>query len=63
MEKVPNRGTGRKKKPYTKPEIKKVQLRPEEAVLGGCKFNTPGSSGPFQPTCRFLGTDCSTMGS
>jgi hypothetical protein len=25
------------KKPYTKPEVKQVQLKPEEAVLGGCK--------------------------
>lgn len=25
------------KKPYTKPEVKQVSLKPEEAVLGGCK--------------------------
>ncbi len=28
---------GRTKKPYHKPEIKKVTLTPTEAVLGGCK--------------------------
>jgi hypothetical protein len=33
-----------KKKPYTKPEVKQVQLKPEEAVLGFCK--TTGISGP-----------------
>jgi hypothetical protein len=63
MKKVPKLGTDCKKKPYTKPEIKKVQLRPEEAVLGGCKWSVAPSPGPFQPNCRFLGSDCSTMGS
>ena len=32
------------KKSYTKPEVKQVSLKPEEAVLGGCKVtevNTP----------------------
>jgi hypothetical protein len=28
-----------KKKPYTKPEVKQVSLKPEEAVLGGCKVS------------------------
>ncbi len=63
MEKVPIQGAGRKKKPYSKPEIKKVQLRPEEAVLGGCKWNVAPSPGPFQPVCRLFGSDCNTMGS
>ena len=40
-----NRG----KKPYVKPEIQEVPLRPEEAVLGGCK--TSSSSGPAQHRC------------
>ena len=32
------------KKPYVKPELKKVPLRPDEAVLGGCKVDdsSPG---------------------
>jgi len=34
----------KEKKPYMKPEIKRVHLRPEEAVLGGCK-TAPGASG------------------
>ena len=27
------------KKAYTKPEVKQVSLKPEEAVLGGCKVS------------------------
>ncbi len=38
------------KKPYVKPEMTQVSLRPEEAVLGGCKV--PGATGPGQPTCN-----------
>jgi hypothetical protein len=34
----------KEKKPYTRPEITHIDLRPEEAVLGNCK--TSGSSGP-----------------
>ncbi len=30
----------RQKKPYLKPEVKKVDLTPEEAVLGFCKNST-----------------------
>ena len=37
------------KKPYTKPEIKQVQLRPEEAVLGGCKITS--QFGPALNNC------------
>jgi hypothetical protein len=33
------------KKPYRKPEFIQVALRPEEAVLGYCKFNA-GTHGP-----------------
>jgi hypothetical protein len=39
----------RSKKPYTKPEVKQVQLKPEEAVLGGCKVT--GQFGPAISTC------------
>lgn len=35
--------TQRKKKPYQKPKLRRVELRPEEAVLGACKSN--GSTG------------------
>ena len=39
-----------KKKPYEKPRIVKVDLRPEEAVLGNCK--TSSSAGPGQGDCE-----------
>ena len=44
------------KKRYIKPELKKVQLRPEEAVLGACKISS--SSGPVGDC-----STCSTSGS
>ena len=50
----------RPKKPYQKPEVKKVALRPEEAVLGFCKKNI--MSGPLQYGCNNP-TNCSTQGS
>jgi hypothetical protein len=34
------------KKPYVKPKIRRVELRPQEAVLGGCK--TAGQTIPCQ---------------
>jgi hypothetical protein len=39
----------RERKPYVKPEIQAVPLRPDEAVLGGCK--TSSTSGPVQSKC------------
>jgi len=51
-----------KKKPYSKPEFKRVDLRPEEAVLGNCKMSAssgPGSAG----SCSPLGASCSVQGS
>ena len=35
---------GQQKKPYQKPRIRRVELRPQEAVLGGCK--TGGQTTP-----------------
>ena len=37
------------RKPYAKPEVQQVSLRPEEAVLGSCK--TSKTSGPGQGKC------------
>ncbi len=48
-----------KKRPYRKPELLKVPLRPEEAVLGACK--TASTSGPAYTDCTSL--SCSTNGS
>jgi hypothetical protein len=47
-----------KKKPYTKPEVKQVQLRPEEAVLGGCKV--PGTFGTAVSNC-LVPPKCNTL--
>ena len=38
------------KRPYAKPQIQEVPLRPEEAILGGCK--TASVSGPAQKKCN-----------
>jgi hypothetical protein len=48
------------KKPYTKPTLSEVALRPEEAVLGNCKTNA--ISGPAMPDCTFF-SGCSSLGS
>jgi hypothetical protein len=48
------------KKPYKKPEVKKVQLKPEEAVLGACKSS--GNVGPAALNCT-TGSACSSLGS
>jgi len=43
----------RVKNTYQKPEIRKIQLKPGEAVLGGCK--TASYAGPGSPTnCTVL---------
>jgi hypothetical protein len=40
----------RHKKPYVKPQVRRVMLRPEEAVLASCK--TAKVSGPGQKRCN-----------
>lgn len=47
------------KKPYAKPQVKRVELRAEEAVLGACKTNN--SAGPGASKCTTL--SCSTNAS
>jgi hypothetical protein len=44
------------KRPYAKPQIQEVPLRPDEAVLGGCK--TSSGSGPAQFRCT-MPSNCS----
>jgi hypothetical protein len=44
------------KRPYAKPQIQEVPLRPDEAVLGGCK--TSSGSGPAQFRCT-MPSSCS----
>jgi hypothetical protein len=48
------------KKPYVKPEVKRVMLRPEEAVLASCK--TSAVSGPGQMRCN-MPSACSSLAS
>ena len=51
------------KRPYTKPRLEVVSLRPEEAVLGSCKTTSGFFSGPAgSGACNFIFT-CSTVGS
>jgi hypothetical protein len=47
------------KKPYVKPEVTQVPLRPDEAVLGNCK--SAGVTGPASMNCGTM--VCSTVGS
>ena len=55
-----NVGLDPTKKPYTKPQIQEVPLRPDEAVLGNCK--TASTSGPAQHRCTTPGA-CSSPAS
>ena len=48
-----------KKKKYETPQLTKVSLRPEEAVLGACKIS--GSSGPVGASCH--ASFCRSQGS
>ena len=41
--------SGQSRKPYEKPTLSEVALRPEEAVLGNCK--TMGVAGPAEADC------------
>jgi hypothetical protein len=49
------------KRPYRKPEVKQIFLRPEEAVLGGCKINA--DYGPGRTNCNLAGTYCQLLAS
>jgi hypothetical protein len=44
------------KKSYSKPELRRILLRPEEAVLGGCK--SANTAGPGSGDCGV--TTCSS---
>ena len=50
---------GNAKAPYQSPQVVRVSLRPEEAVLGHCKV--AGSAGPVSASCKTL--HCKTFGS
>jgi hypothetical protein len=49
------------RKPYEKPKLSQVALRPEEAVLGNCK--SMSVAGPVEMDCGAIAGGCSTVGS
>lgn len=55
-----NEATRSGKKPYEKPRIVRVLLKPEEAVLGFCKNAL--KRGPAHGRCS-IPSNCSTLGS
>jgi hypothetical protein len=57
---IPGPAPSRRKRRYATPEVRKVRLRPEEAVLGNCKSATV--SGPGQANCS-TPASCFTIGS
>lgn len=55
-----NKTENKPKAPYQPPQVVRVSLRPEEAVLGHCK--TSGAAGPVSGGC-FSVVRCKTFGS
>lgn len=51
-----------KRKPYQKPEIKQVDLVPEEAVLSACKLDTGIGTGPAPNCYKNPGQNCAGAG-
>ena len=50
------------KKPYRKPEVRKVTLIAGEAILGTCKHSS-GGTGPGATSCGCPSLCCTTSGS
>ena len=49
------------RKPYEPPQISRVALRPDEAVLGSCK--TMSVAGPIGASCGTMADGCFSIGS
>lgn len=49
-----------KKKPYIKPEIKRIELKPEDAVLTACKTAGTARRATTPPRCRSDAARCRT---
>ena len=49
------------KKPYMKPRLRRVELRPQEAVLGNCKSMGGTTGGGSGGTCDMI--SCQSQGS
>jgi len=60
MNPTPDREKAKARKSYTKPAVKRIHLKPEEAVLGACKAS--GQYGPIGNNCAPAGP-CSALGS
>ena len=58
----PSADHSKQRRPYIKPEVRRVLLRPEEAVLASCKVQG-GSGGPTGSHCRQGQTPCLSYGS
>ena len=56
MNTAPGRERSHTRRSYSKPAMKRVHLKPEEAVLGGCKITS--QFGPTAVNCKPLG-NCS----
>ena len=57
MQNPVERDLQKRRKPYMKPTLMKVQLKPEEAILGACKKTGlgPAASGCFSGVaCRVI---------
>lgn len=51
--------TAKERRPYAKPEMRRVELKPEESLAAGCKMvGTPGPANPCD-----LGGQCFNFGS
>ena len=61
MKKHPGNGSQRPKRAYVKPQVRAVELRPDEAVLGNCK--TTNRAGPASPASCTTPVSCSKKGS
>jgi len=52
---------GTRKKPYAKPKMRRIELRPQEAVLGACKVNNASVGGGAGGNCSTVA--CQSHGS
>lgn len=61
MKEQPDIRSSKTRKPYEKPVLRNVALRPDEAVLLGCKM-AAGGSAPLDPV-SCVGNFCAVAGS
>jgi hypothetical protein len=57
----PSADHSKQRKPYIKPKVMRVPLRPQEAVLAACKIQS--GNGPTGNHCRQGSTPCMSLGS